>query len=485
MQFKENLLLGVILIVIIFISGCTIPSNLTGQSQNATQPVCNKPYILVGTSCCLDTNNNDICDSDEKKCPDSCNDNNLCTKDYCGSETNYICKNDIITPCCGNNLCENGESTSSCSVDCKDATTNVEDLKKTVVYIQLDGETCCNDIGQKIPYNLVGSGVIIPSTDVPNNSLSADEKVVVTNRHVVDCLYTGICTFGANQVITIETTDGFRYNPTNVYYAKDDVDIAFLIFKKNPGDKSKDAIVDRDHVPKSGDEVYAIGNPSGGSLWTVTRGIVSNIGKEPTSKIPVVQTDTAINPGNSGGGLFDKEKGKLLGINTWKYVGTEGIGYAIDSRELKDMAATANYCEAENTVPIQNQCIKCKTGEVLSEDFECVKSCYYDDTQGSFFYCSKGTYCSQGGCYESPNKPSNPNCPAGYVYGTDKQCHPECGSGTYCVGENNWCYNGECLTCNPGYYLGVDGYCYSESEYYTSTCPSDYYLATDGLCYPN
>ena len=29
-------------------------------------PTCNKPYIAVGTTCCLDQNNNSICDSDEK-----------------------------------------------------------------------------------------------------------------------------------------------------------------------------------------------------------------------------------------------------------------------------------------------------------------------------------------------------------------------------------------------------------------------------------
>lgn len=32
---------------------------------------CNKPYILVGTSCCLDQNDNSICDSDEKELPAS------------------------------------------------------------------------------------------------------------------------------------------------------------------------------------------------------------------------------------------------------------------------------------------------------------------------------------------------------------------------------------------------------------------------------
>ncbi len=43
---------------VIILSSCT-PQN---------QPVvCNKPYILVGNSCCLDSNNNNICDNDEKQ----------------------------------------------------------------------------------------------------------------------------------------------------------------------------------------------------------------------------------------------------------------------------------------------------------------------------------------------------------------------------------------------------------------------------------
>ena len=47
-----------ILALAILISGC-------GEQAQPTQPTCNSPYILVGTSCCLDQNSNDICDSDE------------------------------------------------------------------------------------------------------------------------------------------------------------------------------------------------------------------------------------------------------------------------------------------------------------------------------------------------------------------------------------------------------------------------------------
>jgi hypothetical protein len=50
---KILLLISIILLVLI---GCS------------TQPtvVCNKPYILVGTECCLDQNDNSVCDKDEK-----------------------------------------------------------------------------------------------------------------------------------------------------------------------------------------------------------------------------------------------------------------------------------------------------------------------------------------------------------------------------------------------------------------------------------
>lgn len=46
---------AIIFILILVLAGCQ------------TQIVCNKPYILVGTSCCLDQNDNLICDEDEQK----------------------------------------------------------------------------------------------------------------------------------------------------------------------------------------------------------------------------------------------------------------------------------------------------------------------------------------------------------------------------------------------------------------------------------
>src|SRR3989338_6096818 len=57
---------------------------------------------------------------EEKKCPLTCNDNNICTRDYCNDKTNFLCVNEQIKSCCGNDLCELGESTLICNQDCKE-----------------------------------------------------------------------------------------------------------------------------------------------------------------------------------------------------------------------------------------------------------------------------------------------------------------------------------------------------------------------------
>ncbi|MDO8740471.1 MAG: hypothetical protein Q7J54_02745 [Candidatus Woesearchaeota archaeon] len=55
---KKPILFGLFIVGILIIGGCA--------QQAKQQPViCNSPYIEMGTSCCLDQNNNGICDKDE------------------------------------------------------------------------------------------------------------------------------------------------------------------------------------------------------------------------------------------------------------------------------------------------------------------------------------------------------------------------------------------------------------------------------------
>ncbi|MSQ30221.1 MAG: PDZ domain-containing protein [Dehalococcoidia bacterium] len=90
---------------------------------------------------------------------------------------------------------------------------------------------------------------------------------------------------------------------------------------------------------RSGDAVFAIGNPYGQN-FSVSAGIISATGRVTTSSFTgrairdVLQTDTALNPGNSGGPLFNS-KGEVVGVNSSIENPSGrffvGLGYAIPS----------------------------------------------------------------------------------------------------------------------------------------------------------
>ena len=55
---KHTILIGIFITAIILVSGCKINSI-------EDDIICNSPYIRHGLACCLDTNDNNICDKDE------------------------------------------------------------------------------------------------------------------------------------------------------------------------------------------------------------------------------------------------------------------------------------------------------------------------------------------------------------------------------------------------------------------------------------
>ncbi len=83
-------------LVLIIVAGC-VPERKTAPS-----PVSTKNISKIGPVC-----------------PAICNDNDACTTDVCNEQTDYECRSVPIAPCCGNSLCETGETDSSCPLDCK------------------------------------------------------------------------------------------------------------------------------------------------------------------------------------------------------------------------------------------------------------------------------------------------------------------------------------------------------------------------------
>ena len=87
---------------------------------------------------------------------------------------------------------------------------------------------------------------------------------------------------------------------------------------------------------QQGESVLAIGNPGDAMLFSVTKGIVSAVGKFVTAGPGTwIQTDAPINPGNSGGPLLNS-RGEVIGLNTQKVIkkNVNGIGFALSSSDL-------------------------------------------------------------------------------------------------------------------------------------------------------
>ena len=167
-----------------------------------------------------------------------------------------------------------------------------------------------------------GSGVIVD----PNG-------YIVTNNHVVNGALRIRVILGPTTVaIKIGSTK--LANPQHVYEAKligTNTYSDLAVIKIDATDLPSISLPEFYQV-RLGQTVLAIGAPQGLD-HTVTKGIVSAVGRQPEVDRPMVyvQTDAPINPGNSGGPLVDRD-GNLVGINTFIYStggGSEGLGFAI------------------------------------------------------------------------------------------------------------------------------------------------------------
>ncbi|MGB2898764.1 MAG: trypsin-like peptidase domain-containing protein [Candidatus Acidiferrum sp.] len=153
--------------------------------------------------------------------------------------------------------------------------------------------------------------------------------VLVTNAHVAR---------GEESLLTL--LSGGQQVEAKVVYIDAELDIA-LAKVESPSaqiDFPHLALADAGSV-RQGESVLAIGNPGDAMLFSVTKGIVSAVGKFPNAGQGTwIQTDAPINPGNSGGPLLNT-RGEVIGINTLKLVkkNANGIGFALSSSDLLEV----------------------------------------------------------------------------------------------------------------------------------------------------
>jgi S1-C subfamily serine protease len=174
-------------------------------------------------------------------------------------------------------------------------------------------------------------GVVTIKTSVAQGTgfLLTNNGYIVTNAHVLS----------GGRYANAYTYDGNRYSADLIGYDSK-IDLALL---KIDGDFTKLTLGNSDNV-KIGEKVIAIGNPLGLS-FTATEGIISARDRTGSNNLPYYfQTDVSLNPGNSGGPLIDTA-GEVIGINNFKISGAENIGFALESKYIKQ---TINKIAAAN-----------------------------------------------------------------------------------------------------------------------------------------
>lgn len=170
-------------------------------------------------------------------------------------------------------------------------------------------------------------GVVAIETDAGSSGsgfFASRDCQVLTNNHVIA---------GAKVIIV-------KDRQRRLYVAEvsgTDADRDLALIRTKTAD-CRPLTLDRSPSVKIADEVFAIGSPLG-LTGTVTKGIISSV-RRAAGGVELFQIDAALNPGNSGGPLIDR-RGRVVGINTFKLKGFEGLNFAVSTAEAFKIFAGA------------------------------------------------------------------------------------------------------------------------------------------------
>lgn len=187
----------------------------------------------------------------------------------------------------------------------------------------------------------LGNKQLLAGESAGTGYVVSEDGLVITNRHVVS----QYCQASALNPIVItgliESQKAYQMSVESI----DPVDDIAILKIKNLDTKLTPLKFTDSSKLKMGSDVIAIGNALGEFRNTVTKGIISGLGRtleteavdECTTKQTradgLIQTDAAINKGNSGGPLFDSE-GSVVGMNTFGSDTAQSLGFAISSNTI-------------------------------------------------------------------------------------------------------------------------------------------------------
>lgn len=206
---------------------------------------------------------------------------------------------------------QDGVTTFTCTL-CQD--TYTEDITAKVYTATEIYENHLNSIGEILTYDKSGNELALGTGFV----LEAD-GTIVTNYHVIEGAYSA--------KITI---NGTKYTISKILAYDKTIDVAVL--KVNATNLTPVTVCKRDH--KVGEIVYAFGS-SQGLTATFSDGIITYANRE-VDGVTYTQHDAPISSGNSGGPLINKY-GEVIGINTWTYLDSQNLNFAINISELDEL----------------------------------------------------------------------------------------------------------------------------------------------------
>jgi regulator of sirC expression with transglutaminase-like and TPR domain len=154
--------------------------------------------------------------------------------------------------------------------------------------------------------------------------------LIATNLHVI----------GESRPISVETSDGKRYQVTAIEASDRAADLALV--RVDAGNLPALELGNSDTL-KLGQPIVAVGNPHGLTHSVVT-GVVS--GEREIDGQHMIQLAIPIEPGNSGGPLLDLD-GHVHGLLTMKSQVTANLGFAVPINRLKPLV------EKPNPVPME------------------------------------------------------------------------------------------------------------------------------------
>lgn len=189
---------------------------------------------------------------------------------------------------------------------------------------------------KKVEQN-IGSGFIV-----------SQDGMIVTNKHVVS---------DTEAKYRVVTADNKAYDVKKIYRDPAN-DLAILKIDSPVNSGFKPVEMGDSSNLQVGQMAIAIGTALGEFRNTVTRGVISGLGRGITAGSPfegserlddVIQTDAAINPGNSGGPLLNSA-GQVIGVNVAVATEAQSIGFALPinlvKESLKNFESTGSFTRA-------------------------------------------------------------------------------------------------------------------------------------------